>query len=69
MSMLGLHVGTTSVVMSAPVAIQRAKMSLALEPITKRSIGVPIRRAYQPASTLPKLPVGTANVHGWPTAS
>ena len=29
--------------------------------------GVPIFRAYQPASTLPKLPVGTANVHGRPT--
>ena len=33
-------------------------MSLALEPITRRSSGSPQARATQPESTLPKLPVG-----------
>ena len=69
MSIAGLMVGTTSSVIRAPFVTHRATMSLRFDPMMKRSIGVPMRRAYQPASTLPKLPVGTANVHGRPTES
>ena len=37
----------------------RVRMSFVLEAITKSLIGAPISRAIQPASTLPKFPVGT----------
>ena len=67
--MAGLIVGTTSSVTNDPLVTHRVMMSFRFEPMMNRSIGVPIRRAYQPASTLPKLPVGTANVQAWPTAT
>ena len=38
----------------------RVRMSLLLVAIISRSIGSPMRLATQPASTSPKLPVGTA---------
>ena len=43
-------------------------LSLLLLAMRSRSIGAPIRRAYQPASTLPKFPVGTHTVGRPPTA-
>ena len=48
MSIAGLIVGTTSSVIKAPVATHRVMMSLRFEPMMNRSIGVPMRRAYQP---------------------
>ena len=60
MSMLGLSVCTTPRVSSRPLSSSRGRMSLAFEPITSRSSGMPEARATQPESTLPKLPVGTA---------
>ena len=48
----------------SPSLTKRVRMSLALEATMKSSIGVPIRRATQPANTLPKLPVGTHAVTG-----
>ena len=66
MSMLGLSVGTTSAVVMIRVVRKRVRMSLQLEPIRRRWIGAPVRRAIQPARTLPKLPVGTANDTGRP---
>ncbi len=66
MSMLGLSVGCTSAISMTPVSSQRGRMSLRLEPMTSCGIGVPVRRAAHPASTLPKLPVGTANAVGRP---
>ena len=60
MSMLGLSVGTTPRASMRPLASRRGRMSLAFEPITSRSSGMPQARATQPESTLPKLPVGTA---------
>ena len=68
MSMLGLSVGTTPAIDMSPSLTKRVRMSLSLEAITKSSIGVPIRRATQPAKTLPKLPVGTHAVIGPPSA-
>ncbi len=59
MSMLGLSVGTTSRISMRPPETRRGRMSLAFEPITRRSSGMPQARATQPESTLPKLPVGT----------
>ena len=44
-------------------------MSLALEPITRRASGMPQARATQPESTLPKLPVGTANARPRPPSA
>ena len=68
MSMLGLSVGTTRRIDMSPSLTKRVRMSFALEAITKSSIGVPMRRATQPAKTLPKLPVGTHAVIGPPSA-
>jgi hypothetical protein len=42
MSMLGLKVGTTSVVVMMPLSKKRARMSLLLVPTTKCEIGRPI---------------------------
>ena len=64
MSMLGLSVGTTPRVVMSPSLTNRVRMSLAFDAITKSSIGAPMRRAIQPDSTLPKLPVGTHIVLG-----
>ena len=48
----------------AAVASVRARMSLALVAIISRSTGKPMRLATQPASTSPKLPVGTEKETG-----
>ena len=64
MSMLGLSVGTTPAIDMSPSLTKRARMSLAFVASTKSAIGAPIRRATQPAKTLPKLPVGTHAVTG-----
>ncbi len=64
MSIDGLSVGTTSRVVMSPDVTKRVRMSFVFEAITKSLIGAPISRAIQPASTLPKLPVGTLNVTG-----
>ena len=69
MSMLGLSVGTTPRVSSRPLSSRRGRMSLAFEPITSRSSGMPQARATQPESTLPKLPVGTANASARPPSA
>ena len=54
-------VGTTGSIVSAPVSSQRVRMSLVFEATTKPATSRPICWATQPASTLPKLPVGTLN--------
>ena len=64
MSMLGLMVGCTPCCSITPVASQRVRMSLLLEPTTSWLTGVPVVRATHPANTLPKLPVGTENETG-----
>ena len=69
MSMLGLSVGTTSRASMRPVASRRGRMSLEFDPITRRSTGKPTARATQPESTLPKLPVGTANARPRPPSA
>ena len=61
MSMLGLSVGTTDVICIACVSKNRVRISLLFDPTISFSIGAPICFAIQPASTLPKLPVGTLN--------
>ena len=43
----------------------RVRMSLVFDEMMKSRIGAPISRAIHPASTLPKLPVGTLNVGRW----
>ncbi len=48
----------------SPSLTKRVRMSLAFDATTKSAIGAPIRRATQPAKTLPKLPVGTQAVTG-----
>ena len=69
MSMLGLNVGTTSEVTMVRVSKNRVRMSLQLEPTIRCSIGAPVRRAIQPARTLPKFPVGTAKDTGRPPSA
>ena len=69
MSMLGVSVGTTSRVSMRPSASSRGRMSFAFEPITRRSSGRPQARATHPESTLPKLPVGTANASDRPPSA
>ena len=61
MSMLGLSVGTTVSATIERVSKNRVRMSFWFEPTTSEWIGAPMRRAIQPASTLPKFPVGTLN--------
>ena len=67
MSMLGLSVGTTVAIDMSASLTKRVRMSFSLEAMTKSSIGVPMRRATQPANTLPKFPVGTHAVIGPPS--
>ena len=69
MSIDGLSVGTTSRVVMSPSLTKRVRMSLVFDAMMKSRIGAPISRAIQPASTLPKLPVGTLNVTGSGNAS
>ncbi len=64
MSIDGDSVGTTSSALITRVSKKRVRMSLVFEPTTRRGIGVPISRAIHPASTLPKLPVGTLKSTG-----
>ena len=64
MSIDGLVVGITGRIDMSPSLTKRVKMSLALEATMKSLIGAPMRRATQPAKTLPKLPVGTQAVIG-----
>ena len=59
MSIDGLSDGTTGRVLMSLAVKKRARMSLAFEATTKRSIGAPICLAIQPENTLPKLPLGT----------
>ena len=56
--------GTTSRVVMSASFTKRDRMSLVFDATMKSRIGAPISRAIQPASTLPKLPVGTLNVTG-----
>ena len=64
MSMLGDRVGTTSRNSMVPFRKNPVRMSLLLLPTTSRGMRSPDRRATWPANTLPKLPVGTANLTG-----
>ena len=61
MSMLGDSDGSTGAIDMSFDARNPARMSLRLDPMIRRAIGKPIRRAAQAARTLPKLPVGTLN--------
>ena len=70
--MLGDRLGSTGRTDMSLAARNRARMSLRLDPATRRATGSPIRRAAQAARMLPKLPVGTANATSWsgaPSAS
>src|SRR5690606_14026088 len=58
----GQRVGCTGPMAISPRSKKRARMSLLLEPTTRRSMGRPMARAAWPAKTLPKLPVGTAKL-------
>ena len=60
MSMLGDSEGSTVCIDMSLAARKRDRISLRLAPMTRRATGSPMRRAAQAASTLPKLPVGTA---------
>ena len=62
MSMDGDCVGFTPAGRYSPVAKARARMSFSLVATISRSTGSPMRLANQPASTSPKLPVGTAKL-------
>ena len=64
MSMLGLIVGTTSVISIRPSLTTRVRMSLRFDPMISWWIGTPICFATHPESTLPKLPLGTTNDTG-----
>ena len=59
MSIDGLSVGTTPDATIDCESKKRVRMSLVLEPTMSESTSAPISPAIQPASTLPKLPVGT----------
>ena len=65
--MLGLRVGTTGSIDNVPVSSQRVRMSLVFDATTKPATSRPICWATQPASTLPKFPVGTLKT-GEPSA-
>ena len=69
MSIDGLRVGTTGRVLMSLSSMNRVTMSLVFDETTKSRIGAPICRAIQPASTLPKFPVGTLNDTGVPNVS
>ena len=58
--MLGLIVGTTSVISIVPVSTSRVRMSLRFEPMMSCATGRPMWCATHPERMLPKFPVGTA---------
>ena len=59
--MLGDNDGSTGSIDMSLADRKRDRMLFRFDPITSRLIGTPIRRAAHAASTLPKLPDGTAN--------
>ena len=67
MSMLGLSVGTTGRASISCDSKKRVRMSFEFEPTTSLRTSAPICLAIHPASTLPKLPVGTLNEAGLPS--
>ena len=64
MSIDGLNDGITARALMSLSLMKRVRMSLVFDEMMKSWIGAPILRAIHPASTLPKLPVGTLNVTG-----